>query len=84
MERGRRPDFLMTAADHQWLDEAIAWQWEIPGRPAAFWRAWGIRHLRSWIMMLRAHAFVSVQRENGWRELWRREWLAYAIRRGWC
>jgi len=84
MERGQRPGYLLTKRDHEWLDEAVAWQWKIPARPAPIWRAWGVRHVRSWVMLFRAYVFILPSSSDAWRELWRREWLAYAIRRGWC
>lgn len=83
MERGKRPDFLMTERDHEWLDEAIAWQWEMPEIPGPFWRRWGIRHIRSAWLVANAYIFF-VPTVPDWRELWKMEWVAYAIRRGWC
>jgi hypothetical protein len=83
MERGRRPGFLVTQRDLDWLDEAAAWQWEMPEKATPFWRTWGIRHVRSFLVLLRAHVFVHPTRPD-WHALWRMEWISYAIRRGWC
>lgn len=84
IERGRGPGFLVTQKDHDWLDEAIAWQFEMPEIAGPFWRIWGVRHIRAWWMELRAHAFISIREQGDWTKIWRAEWIAYAIRRGWC
>lgn len=84
MERGQRTGYLMTHRDHDWLDEGVAWQWEMPAKAAPCWRCWGIRHVRAAIMMMRAYVFISPRHPGDWQQMWRREWIAYAIRRGWC
>lgn len=84
MERGRRLGFLQTQRDLDWLDEAIAWQWEMPTRAGPFWRRRGVRHLRALGTLMQAYFFIDIRTPDDWRKLWRLEWLAYAIRRGWC
>ena len=69
--------------DSDWIDEAIAWEWPVPARPAPFWRWFGVRHMRAGVMLLRAYVF-PLHRAPVWREMWRREWLARGILRGWC
>lgn len=83
MERGQRPGFLMTQRDHDWLDEGVAWQWKMPEKAHPFLRRWGIRHIRSAWLVAQAYVFI-IPIAPDWQELWRKEWLAYAIRRGWC
>jgi hypothetical protein len=82
MERGKRPGFLMTQRDHDWLDEAISFRWEVPEKASAFWRSWGVRHVRATWIEIAAYA-TFYWRKASWPELWRREWLAYGVRRGW-
>ena len=80
----RYPGILLeTERDHDWLDEAIAWQWELPPVAGWFWRLYGIRHIRSALWVAGAYILL-VPCKPDWHALWRREWTAYAIRRGWC
>jgi len=73
----------MEQFDLDWLDEAVAWQWEMPVKAAPFWRRPGVRHLRAFGKV--AWAYLSFNPfQPDWKGLWHIEWLAYAIRRGWC
>jgi hypothetical protein len=81
--RGARLGWEITVRDHDWIDEGAAWQWEMPAKAAPFWRRWGIRHVRAFGVELWAW-LTFMPTEPEWRALWRAEWVAYAIRRGWC
>lgn len=82
MERGRRMG-VTPQGDLDWLDEGTAWQWEMPEKAGPFWRRWGVRHLRAFGRLLWVYlTFVPTSPDR--HQLWRAEWLAYAIRRGWC
>lgn len=83
MERGQRDGHEVNQRDRDWVDEGIAWQWEMPKKAHPFLRHRGIRHIRSAWLVASAYILIVPQIPD-WRELWRKEWVAYAIRRGWC
>lgn len=83
MDRGRRPEAVVAQHDLDWLDEAVACQWEMPIKAGPFWRRPGVRHLRAFAKVAWAHLNFNPLQPD-WKGLWRAEWLAYAIRRGWC
>lgn len=69
--------------DLDWIDEGIAWNWEMPAKASPLWRRWGLRHARAAGKVVWAYlCFRPCQPD--WHALWRAHWLAYAIRRGWC
>lgn len=75
---------VVVQHDLDWLDEAVAWGWEMPKERAdRFWRQWGLRHVRAAATVIGAYLMFEPFQPN-WHALWRAHWLAYAIRRGWC
>jgi hypothetical protein len=84
MERGQRDGHEANQRDRDWVDEGVAWQWEMPEKAGHFWRRRGVRHLRALATLIQAYIFTDLNVEGGWNTLWRLEWTAYAIRRGWC
>ena len=69
--------------DPDWHDEALAWGWPMPAPAHPLLRAWGVRHLRS--VLLVVHAYIAlVPSAPDWRLLWQREWRARGIWHGWC
>jgi len=83
MMRGARIGWEISQRDHDWVDEGLAWGFEMPAKAHPLLRRWGLRHLRSWIVLVQAYVF-PLHRAPDWREMWRKEWVSYAIWRGWC
>jgi hypothetical protein len=69
--------------DLDWIDEGVAWNWEMPTKAHPLWRRWGLRHVRAAAGVLWAYLSFKPLRPD-WHALWRAHWVAYAIRRGWC
>lgn len=72
--------YLQNDEDRLWFDEGLRRGWELPAPAARLWRCCGIRHLRAFSITWKAyHDFDQVH----WRELWHKEWVSYAISKGW-
>lgn len=72
--------FIQSDKDHLWFDEGLKRGWELPAPARPGLRVWGVRHLRSfWHVWHAYHAFE----EREWKLLWYKEWVAYAITKGW-
>lgn len=72
--------YLQTDKDRLWFDEGRKRGWSLPAPARLALRVWGIRHLRSfWHVWQAYHDFD----EREWKLLWQKEWVGYAIKRGW-
>jgi hypothetical protein len=74
--------YLMTPRDFDWLDEGLAWQFQMPAPAFVVFRWWGIRHARAALLVAGAYIHL-IPAKPDWRKLWQREWVAYAVWRGW-
>lgn len=77
--------YLTTDEDRLWHDEGLRNGWWLPEMAPAWMRLWGLRHLRGWWRISCAHRdFRNNEHATGsWDQLWHREWVAYAVLRGW-
>lgn len=77
-------EYFETDADWLWCNEGERRGWVLPEAPHWGWCVWGVRHARACWAHLVAHYEFRIDQPGGWAALWHRQWVAYAIERGWA
>ena len=67
----------------EWRADGFRQAYSAPLPPALLMGLWGIRHCRAFWRLSMAHV-AFYRHKAGWSRLFREEWLAYGIVRGWA
>ncbi len=72
--------YLQNDQDRLWLDEGLRRGWTLPEPTAAWLRLWGLRHVRWFWLSWKAYSEFE---DGQWAILWKKEWVSYAVWKGW-